>query len=113
MRVPQQPTVVLWRWRRVAHTALLCVLFRYGLRAVEQPDSDFTLARIAETVGLDDRLAARRAAPPSEFAEAMQVREKAYGQADYTPLGSVDNISAGAFYLDRVDDKHRRQYLVK
>jgi hydroxymethylglutaryl-CoA synthase len=42
-----------------------------------------------------------------------RVREKAYQQKNYTPIGSVDALAPGTYYLVHVDEGFRRTYAVK
>lgn len=41
------------------------------------------------------------------------LREKAHLQKNFTPVGSIDNIVPGTYYLTKVDDMFRREYAVK
>ncbi|XP_064477467.1 hydroxymethylglutaryl-CoA synthase 1-like isoform X2 [Ornithodoros turicata] len=59
---------------------------------------------------LPARLAQRCRTPPAEFARIMQLREDTHHQAPYTPVGPVDQLFPGTWYLTSVDDMHRRQY---
>lgn len=43
----------------------------------------------------------------------MGLREKAFMQKDYIPLGDIENIQKGAYYLEYVDDKWRRFYRIR
>jgi hydroxymethylglutaryl-CoA synthase len=72
--------------------------------------SPFSLGRIANTVKLSERLAARKEASPEEFTESMKIREQAYGKSSYIPVGSLDNIAPGTFYLKEVTGNHARVY---
>ncbi len=35
---------------------------------------------------------------------------QSYGKPSFEPVGSLDNIEPGSFYLQRVTDKHHRVY---
>ncbi|XP_073212379.1 hydroxymethylglutaryl-CoA synthase, mitochondrial isoform X5 [Lepidochelys kempii] len=59
---------------------------------------------------LQTRLDARKQVPPEEFAEIMKQREETHHLVNHTPQGSKDDLFPGTWYLERVDDKHRRQY---
>ncbi|XP_048716585.1 hydroxymethylglutaryl-CoA synthase, mitochondrial isoform X3 [Caretta caretta] len=59
---------------------------------------------------LQTRLDARKQVPPEEFAEIMKQREETHHLVSHTPQGSKDDLFPGTWYLERVDDKHRRQY---
>jgi hydroxymethylglutaryl-CoA synthase len=41
------------------------------------------------------------------------LRKKAHLQKDYIPSGDVSTIVPGTYYLDKVDDKFQRAYLVR
>ena len=76
----------------------------------------FTVTRdvgeIVDRVDLMARLAKRRVTGPDEYEEACALREKAYGQKDYTPTGNVAGMHQGTYYLARVDEAYRRVYAV-
>lgn len=38
------------------------------------------------------------------------LRETAYQQKSYTPMGSVDSLAPGTYYLVHVDEMFRRSY---
>ena len=42
-----------------------------------------------------------------------QLREEHHLTKSYNPLGSVDNIWPGGYYLETVDGKFRRKYIRK
>lgn len=69
----------------------------------------FTLANI-QSIGVFDRLATRSEATAQEFAEAMAMREQAYGKTSYEPQGAVSAVAPGAFYLVSVNELHHRTY---
>ena len=41
------------------------------------------------------------------------LREKAHLKSDYKPLGNVDTLVKGTYYLTEVDDMFRRKYKIK
>lgn len=41
------------------------------------------------------------------------LRHVVHGKSNYTPSGSVDTIAKDAYYLTKVDDLFRRQYIRK
>ncbi|KAJ8880909.1 hypothetical protein PR048_017382 [Dryococelus australis] len=55
-------------------------------------------------------LEARKAMSPAEFSEMMEVRERNHHKAPYTPQSSPELLFPGTWYLDYIDDKHRRFY---
>lgn len=64
----------------------------------------------ASLVDLRARLAQRRKVAPPEFALIMKLREETHHQAPYTPVGALDDLFPGTWYLVSVDSMHRRHY---
>lgn len=87
----------------------------FGLRGARPtgPSTEFTLDRMADTINLAERLAERRGADVGEFEEAMLMREDAYGKADCTPVGSLEHVREGDWYLADVDSNYHRHYVRK
>jgi hydroxymethylglutaryl-CoA synthase len=86
----------------------------FALRGVTAPaGAEFSLGRIARAVDVPARLAARREAQPEELSAALRLREAAYGRSAFAPAGSVDDVPAGAFYLDKVLPAGQRVYARK
>ncbi|GAB5592253.1 3-hydroxy-3-methylglutaryl coenzyme A synthase [Umbelopsis nana] len=65
---------------------------------------------ISSKLNLRERLSQRTAAKPQDFADAMAIREKTHNVKDYSPVGSLDHIASGVYYIDTIDDKWRRFY---
>ena len=40
----------------------------------------------------------------------MKIRESTHNACDYAPVGSLDHIAAGVYYIEKIDDKWRRFY---
>ena len=57
-----------------------------------------------------DRLEARRKADPAEFVATLELLEKQYRQANYTPRKAAEDLREGTFYLTGVDTLYRRTY---
>lgn len=80
-----------------------------SLRAPRQPRLYAKRCRVlwwwSRFVGLPDVLCGSQ-----EFGEALQMREQVYGASAYKPVGSTANLAAGTFYVDSVDELHRRSY---
>jgi hydroxymethylglutaryl-CoA synthase len=47
---------------------------------------------------------------PAQFADSMLVREGTHHKAPYVPTGSTEDMLDGTYFLDSVDDMHRRKY---
>ncbi|CAL8077853.1 unnamed protein product [Orchesella dallaii] len=62
---------------------------------------------------VSDRLNNRVKVDPSDFAKTMMIREETHHKAPYVPVGSTDDMLDGTYYLESVDDMHRRQYCRK
>lgn len=48
---------------------------------------------------------------PEEFTKMMEIREHNNHTAPYQPVGSIENLFPGTFYLKDVDNLHRRLYI--
>lgn len=76
-------------------------------------EQEFTLQRIADTVQLHDRLAARTEVTPEEMAQDMLARERTYGQAGVVPEAADVPVQDGSWYLKGVNEKFMREYARK
>jgi len=63
--------------------------------------------------GVPDRLKSRQKVDPSIFSKTMKLREEVHHKAPYTPVGDVDVLFSGTYYLESIDDMHRRTYAQK
>lgn len=61
---------------------------------------------------IQTRLDSRKKVSPEEFTAILQLREETHHQAPYTPTGSISDLFPGTWYLESVDEKHRRHYQV-
>ncbi|ODN05280.1 Hydroxymethylglutaryl-CoA synthase 1 [Orchesella cincta] len=75
--------------------------------------SDKLSALLNGLSGVSERLNSRVKVDPSDFAKTMMVREETHHKAPYVPVGSIDDMLNGTYYLESVDDMHRRQYCRK
>jgi hydroxymethylglutaryl-CoA synthase len=83
----------------------------YSLRVSSDASPKSPLATMA--AGCTDilkRLRERTTVPPVDFEKTMKLREETHHLAPYTPVGDVENLWPGTYYLATVDDKHRRTY---
>lgn len=72
------------------------------------------VSKIAEVLDIDNKLNnLRKQATPTEYEQAIALRENAHLKKDFKPVGSIDLLQKGTYYLTEVDDKFRRSYLVK
>lgn len=67
-------------------------------------------SQIKEKLNLINRLESMKVVPCQEYVDAMLLREKNHNAGQYTPVGSLDNIWPGAYYLEEIDAKYRRKY---
>jgi len=67
-------------------------------------------SRIARAVNLSERLEQRIIIPPAEFEKIMNLREETHQNREYHPVGDVQNMFLGTYYLEYVDQKFRRSY---
>lgn len=67
---------------------------------------------IREKMDLLNRLKNMKVVHPQQFVDALALREKNHNAVSYTPEGLVENIWPGAYYLDNIDSKYRRKYLL-
>ncbi|CAI7653810.1 unnamed protein product [Penicillium crustosum] len=65
---------------------------------------------IAQQLQLRERLEARTAVSPEFYNDICNLREKAYQQKSYTPVGTIDDLAPNTYYLVHVDEMFRRSY---
>ncbi|XP_038056186.1 hydroxymethylglutaryl-CoA synthase 1-like [Patiria miniata] len=90
-------------------SGLAASLFSLRVRGDVSPGSLLWKLRAS----LDDlkfRLDSRKCVEPAVFADAMKLRENTHHLAKYAPVGSVDDLFPGTWYLTFVDEMHRRKY---
>lgn len=84
----------------------------YSLRFSSDSSPNSQLFNLMSTLAdIPDRLKSRKVTPPSEFEAIMKVRENTHHLSPYSPTGEIGDLFPGTYYLDKVDDKHRRSYL--
>lgn len=71
------------------------------------------ISDIAKTLDFKHKLEGRAFVTPAEYEVAIEQREKAHLQKSFTPVGSIDRIPKGTYYLTSIDDKFRREYAIK
>ncbi|ERE92077.1 hydroxymethylglutaryl-CoA synthase [Cricetulus griseus] len=65
---------------------------------------------VSSVSDLPKRLDSRRRMTPEEFTEIMNQREQFYHKVNFSPPGDTRNLFPGTWYLERVDEMHRRKY---
>lgn len=68
---------------------------------------------ITEKLDLDNKLNSRKIATPDEYEAALALREAAHLKKNFTPVGSLENVGSGVYYLTEVNDRFHRKYAVK
>lgn len=96
------------------------VLFSYGsglaacmfsLRVTEDRAPDSALDRLVSSLAdLQGRLDGRQKVAPCDFDKCMKLREETHHLAPYKPVGSIDHLFPGTWYLTEIDGMHRRKY---
>ncbi len=71
------------------------------------------ISKITKVLSVKERLDSRIQKSPKEYEEAIELREKAYMKKSFKPVGSIDYIPEGTYYLKEIDDKFRRSYTRK
>lgn len=72
------------------------------------------ISAITKVLDLDNKLFGDRVQKaPAEYVAAIELREKAHLQKNFQPLGSLDDVAAGTYYLVDINDKFQRKYEVK
>lgn len=69
--------------------------------------------KLAKTLNLPARLAARLAVSPEAYDAMCDLRKQAHLQKNYTPKGEVSTLEPGTYYLENVDDMFKRTYSIK
>jgi len=65
---------------------------------------------VANLTHIKSQLELRHKISPEEFDSIMEIREHNHHKAPYTPQASLDILFPGTWYLDNVDEMHRRSY---
>jgi hydroxymethylglutaryl-CoA synthase len=65
---------------------------------------------IRRKLDLLNRLAAMTVVPCQDYVDALHLREKNHNAGNFTPVGSVEHLWPGSYYLESVDNRYRRKY---
>ncbi|KAF2767601.1 erg13, 3-hydroxy-3-methylglutaryl-CoA (HMG-CoA) synthase [Teratosphaeria nubilosa] len=68
---------------------------------------------MAKKLDLHQRLKSRRVVAPEVYDEMCNLREKAHLRKNFKPVGQVDTLFPGTYYLTDVNDMFQRSYEVK
>jgi hydroxymethylglutaryl-CoA synthase len=69
--------------------------------------------KISKTLDIPNKLAARRAVPPTTYEDFCGLRHDAHLQKNFEPKGDVSTLAPGTYYLEKVDDMFKRYYAIK
>ncbi|XP_037682173.1 hydroxymethylglutaryl-CoA synthase, mitochondrial [Choloepus didactylus] len=83
----------------------------FSLRVSQDASPGSPLEKLVSSVSdLPNRLASRKRMSAEEFTEVMNQRERFCHKVDFSPPGDINNLFPGTWYLERVDELHRRKY---
>lgn len=71
------------------------------------------ISDIVSKLNFKHQLESRTTVTPAEYEQALELREKAHLQKNFTPSGSIDALTAGTYYLTNINDMFQREYAVK
>nr|XP_006820910.1 PREDICTED: hydroxymethylglutaryl-CoA synthase, cytoplasmic-like [Saccoglossus kowalevskii] len=84
----------------------------YSIKFSEDTAPGSKLSKLSEVLSdVTVRLDSRKKTTPKIFADTMKLRQDTHHLANYTPVGCIDDLFPGTWYLTHVDEMHRRQYL--
>ncbi|XP_049839401.1 hydroxymethylglutaryl-CoA synthase 1 [Schistocerca gregaria] len=83
----------------------------YSVKVAEDISEGSSLRHIITNLGhISTQLKSRTCVSPSDFSSIMELREKNHHKAPYTPEGPIDTLFPGTWYLESIDELHRRVY---
>lgn len=82
----------------------------FSLRVTATDDSLSLKAIKTALADVPARLESRRSVPAAQFTAILAAKEEAYNRAPYSPVGPVQGLAPGVYYLSSVDAKYRRHY---
>lgn len=71
------------------------------------------LKKLIDSIDLKNKLETRTKRTPSEYESSIELRERAHLKSNYSPIGSIDHLRPGTYYLVNIDEKFRRSYAIK
>ncbi|XP_048207842.1 hydroxymethylglutaryl-CoA synthase, mitochondrial [Perognathus longimembris pacificus] len=90
-------------------SGLAASLFSFRVSQDASPGSPLDKL-VSSVADLPKRLDSRKRMSPEEFTEIMNQREQFYHKVNFSPPGDTNNLFPGTWYLERVDEMHRRKY---
>ncbi|KAH0510403.1 Hydroxymethylglutaryl-CoA synthase, mitochondrial [Microtus ochrogaster] len=83
----------------------------FSFRVAKDASPGSPLEQLVSSVSdLPKRLDSRRRMSPEEFTDIMNQREQFFHKVNFSPPGDTNNLFPGTWYLERVDEMHRRKY---
>uniref|UniRef100_A0A2K6GTC3 Hydroxymethylglutaryl-CoA synthase n=1 Tax=Propithecus coquereli TaxID=379532 RepID=A0A2K6GTC3_PROCO len=90
-------------------SGLAASLFSFRVSQDASPGSPLEKL-VSSTSDLPKRLDSRKRMSPEEFTEIMNEREHFYPKVNFSPPGDINSLFPGTWYLEQVDQLHRRKY---
>uniref|UniRef100_A0A8C5XBS8 Hydroxymethylglutaryl-CoA synthase n=1 Tax=Microcebus murinus TaxID=30608 RepID=A0A8C5XBS8_MICMU len=90
-------------------SGLAASLFSFRVSQDASPGSPLEQL-VSSTSDLPKRLDSRKRMSPEEFTEIMNEREQFYHKVNFSPPGDINSLFPGTWYLEQVDQLHRRKY---
>ncbi|EFC50763.1 hydroxymethylglutaryl coenzyme A synthase [Naegleria gruberi] len=94
-------------------SGLASAMFELQGRETTHKKHRYQLDDIKNILDLPNRLNNRIEVSPEQYSSIMDANMETYLKHDFVATNPTDYIDSGSYYLDRVDDKHRRFYLKK
>ncbi|SPO29863.1 probable hydroxymethylglutaryl-CoA synthase [Ustilago trichophora] len=66
--------------------------------------------QLVKAADLKNRLASMKVVPCQTYVEALKTREATHNAVNHKPVGQLENLWPGAYYLENVDHMYRRTY---
>uniref|UniRef100_A0A671FUP3 Hydroxymethylglutaryl-CoA synthase n=1 Tax=Rhinolophus ferrumequinum TaxID=59479 RepID=A0A671FUP3_RHIFE len=83
----------------------------FSFRASQDASPGSPLEKLVSSISdLPKRLASRKRVSAEEFTEIMNQREQFYRKVNFSPPGDLNSLFPGTWYLETVDELHRRKY---
>lgn len=83
----------------------------YSITVTKECGKDSPLEKLVSNLAYVKPLLEKRISViPERFSEIMEIREKNCHKAPYIPVSPIDTLFPGSYYLDNVDEMHRRTY---
>nr|QDR47884.1 hydroxymethylglutaryl-CoA synthase 2 [Camelus dromedarius] len=83
----------------------------FSFRASQDASPGSPLANLVSSLSnLPKRLDSRKRMSPEEFTEIMDQREQFFHKVNFSPPADTTSLFPGTWYLERVDELHRRKY---